>query len=44
MVMLHANDMLDQRIIENGGFTPFYTAESVEDAIFETLLHLCTLH
>ena len=33
MVMLHANDMLDQRIIENGSFVPFYSIESVKAAI-----------
>ena len=29
LVMLHAHDFLDQRIIENGSFTPFYTTDSV---------------
>ena len=29
MVMLHANDMLDQRIIEEGYFIPYYTVGSV---------------
>ena len=35
MVMMHANDLLDQSIIENGGFIPFYTDESVNDVILE---------
>lgn len=37
MVMLHANDMLDQRIIENGSFVPFYSIESVKAAITQMI-------
>ena len=35
MVMLHANDLLDQRIIENGSFVPHYAAGSPSQAILE---------
>ena len=35
MLMLHAQDLLDQRIIENGGFVPIYTLSSVREAILE---------
>ena len=35
LVMLHANDMLDQRIIDNGNFVPLYTEGSVKEAILE---------
>ena len=35
MLMLHAQDLLDQRIIENGGFVPRFTHSSVSDAINE---------
>ena len=37
MVMLHANDMLDQRIIEEGCFVPNYTVGSVPQAINEII-------
>ena len=37
MVMLHANDMLDQRIIENGSFVPQYALGSVREAILEMI-------
>ena len=37
MVMLHANDMLDQRIIEEGCFVPNYTVGSVPHAINEII-------
>ena len=37
MVMLHANDMLDQRIIENGSFVPLNTIASVKSAILEMI-------
>ena len=33
--MLHANDLLDQRIIENGSFVPHYAAGSASQAILE---------
>ena len=35
MVMLHANDLLDQRIIENGSFVPHYAEDSVSKTILE---------
>ena len=35
MVMLHANDLLDQRIIENGIFVPAYEDGSIIEAIDE---------
>ena len=35
MLMLHAQDLLDQRIIENGSFEPQLSQGSVSDAIFE---------
>ena len=35
MVMLHAHDILDQRIIENGSFIPCYTEESVFESVKE---------
>ena len=45
MVMLHANDLLDQRIIENGSFVPLYTAGSVSQAMLEMVqLIRLTLH
>ena len=37
MVMLHANDLLDQRIIENGCFTPNLTSGSLRDAVMEMI-------
>ena len=38
LLMHHANDMLDQRIIDNGGFVPLYQNElSISDAIFEMI-------
>ena len=33
--MMHAQDFLDQRIIEHGFFTPQYETGSVENAITE---------
>ena len=35
MVMLHANDLLDKRIIENGSFTPYLTSGSLKEAVVE---------
>ena len=35
--MLHAHDFLDQQVIENGGFIPLYTQDSVSDAIIEMI-------
>ena len=37
MVMLHANDLLDQRIIENGNFVPNITSGSIIEAIKEMI-------
>ena len=34
-IMMHAQDFLDQRIIEHGFFTPQYETGSVENAITE---------
>ena len=33
MLLLHAQDLLDQQIIENGGFKPAYAPGFVSDAI-----------
>ena len=35
MVLMHANDLLDWRIIENGSFTPNMTSGSIIGAITE---------
>ena len=35
MMLLHAQDLLDQRIIENGSFLPHYTQSSAVQAIKE---------
>ena len=35
MLFLHAQDLLDQRIIEHGGFVPLYTKGDVNEAISE---------
>ena len=35
MLMLHANDLIDQKIIENGAFVPYFAKGSVVDAIAE---------
>ena len=37
MVMLHANDMLDQRIIDSGSFVPNYTYGSPTKTIYEMI-------
>ena len=37
MVLLHANDLLDQRIIEEGYFVPLYTSGSIFDSISEMI-------
>ena len=29
LIMLHAHDFLDQRIIENGSFIPYYSTDSI---------------
>ena len=34
-MLFHANDLLDQRIIESGGFVPSYTEGSISQSIFE---------
>ena len=36
-IMLHANDLLDSRIIEHGSFTPAYYPASVKRAIEEII-------
>ena len=33
MIMMHANDLLDQRIIESGSFVPKLTSGSIIDVI-----------
>ena len=35
MLLLHANDLLDQRIIENNGFVPAYSTGFIPAAILE---------
>ena len=35
--MMHTHDFLDQAIIENGAFTPFYEYSSVRTAILEII-------
>ena len=35
MLMLHANDLLDHQIIENGAFVPVFTKGSVNNVIEE---------
>ena len=37
MVLMHANDLLDLRIIENGTFVPNITASSICVAITEMI-------
>ena len=37
MLMLHANDLLDQRLIEHGSFLPVYTQGSIVGAIKEII-------
>ena len=37
MLMLHANDLIDQKIIENGAFVPKFTKGSVVNAIKEII-------
>ena len=37
MVLLHANDLLDQRIIQEGCFVPLYTSGSLLDSINEMI-------
>ena len=34
-VILHANDLLDQKLIQNGRFSPSYSPDSVSRAIVE---------
>ena len=38
LILFHANDMLDHRIIEHGGFAPAYVHASVPDALLEIVL------
>ena len=44
--MLHANDLLDKKIIEHGGFVPSYTESSVHDTINEiiTIVRFTIMH
>ena len=35
MLMLHAQDLLDKRVIENGGFVAEYTQNSLTETIFQ---------
>ena len=35
LVLLHASDLLDQRIIEQGGFTPSYSLGNLQESIFD---------
>ena len=37
MVMMHANDLLDQRIIDNGSFVPNLTSYSIVDTLNEII-------
>ena len=37
MVMMHANDLLDQRIIDNGSFVPNLTSGSIVDTLNEVV-------
>ena len=37
MVMMHANDLLDQRIIDNGSFVPNLTSGSIIDTLSEII-------
>ena len=37
LVLFHSNDLLDQRIIQNGSFTPNYTHGSMSGAIEEIM-------
>ena len=37
LVLFHANDLLDHRIIESGGFVPTYSQGSVSEAILEII-------
>ena len=37
MIMLHANDLLDQRIIENGHFVPNMTSGSIKETVAEMI-------
>ena len=37
MVMMHANDLLDQRIIDNGSFVPNLTSGSIVDTLNEII-------
>ena len=38
--MLHAHDMVDQRVIQNGQFVPAYIHGSVEEAIKDIVKRL----
>ena len=37
MLLLHTQDLLDQRIIENGGFMPVYSAGCIHKTIKEII-------
>ena len=37
MVMMHANDLLDQRIIDHGSFVPNLTSGSIVDTLNEII-------
>ena len=37
MLLLHTQDLLDQRIIENGGFMPAYSVECIHKTIIEII-------
>ena len=37
LVLLHANDLLDQRIIQNNAFEPFYERRSVEQSAMQII-------
>lgn len=34
LVIMHANDLIDEKIIENGVFVPFYEVGSIASAMF----------
>ena len=39
MLLMHTNDLLDQRIIENGSFVPILTKQSLAESISK-VVHL----
>ena len=37
MILMHAHDFLDQAIIENGAFVPYYETGSMKTAVLEII-------